>query len=229
MNAFIVNVEGVSNSYSVTLDVPVYNIKKIRLVGASIAVKTLINSTNNQGGTIPNGNYKTPSDLVTAIGGGSSYDDSTDKITSSTVIPGVLEADGTYDLAFPRFIRLKVSLGSEVITQKLYTSTVSAYLGDILTDGPGTETRFDSTKDVVEYEFDGIINAQTIAIEFLGGAVGQHLLKFEIICSKDKLVLQADQAVVRVEEPKFIEKVQDNFIYILATVLLVLGLLLLFR
>jgi hypothetical protein len=244
--------ELVIESPHVILTTPLYNVTRMKLVsGRILNNQLLINEYNNTfvvSGTeyqIPLGTYKSGKDLETAFnsassGVTSSYDSNTNALSFSgdfepnpwlaTILgyPG-----GQVNLEGPEYITLRVTIGKDILSQKVQVGDSDCHhLGKILTGPIGEMIRYTSAFDTVEMETQ-IKSIQTLSIDFLNpnGTVYHvsqpWILKFHLSCSTDKLsVTSRDTASESVLPPQVLWTPDNKkFVLTAAFALLVLGLM----
>jgi hypothetical protein len=139
--------------------------------------------------------------------GTNGYHDETSSVTTPHQVIGFSSADqasvsnvltsGAINLVGPNSLILKVTAGSDEFTQSVYTST-PFYTGHILLDGSDF-INFNGADDVVTHHFHSGSQKyiKDIRIEFFYMSHGrlipydfmnqEHILKFEVACSTDKL------------------------------------------
>ena len=250
--------ELVIESPDVTLTTPVYNVSRIKLISGRIPnTQLLINENNNTfkvsgvPHSIDPGTYTPGTDLATAFNNaGSPVVSATyDPLTNSLVFSGAAfeptpwlasilgYPSGPIDLTGTRYITLRLTIGKDTLSQKVYSKgTDCHYLGKILTGPVGNVIHYTSTLDTVEMKTQ-VKTIQSLHIDFLNPDGSLYtmtqpwILKFHLECSTDKMSVTKEDTVT--EEflpppvPWIAEPDNQRFIMIAALVLLTLGLFLL--
>ena len=247
-------VELIIESPYVVLTTPVYNVTHIKLVSGRIPnTQLLINEYNNTfvvGTTtysVPLGTYKTGDDLAGAFNSVSSgvtgtYDSNVNALSFSgdfepnEWLASILGYNGgQVNLSGPEYITLRMTIGKDTLSQKVYTVDSDChYLGKILTGPIGEMIHYTDAFDTVEMETQ-IKSIQTVNIEFLNpdGSVykmtNPWVLKFYVDCSTDKMsVTSRDTVTEKILPPPIpwiAEPDNQRFVLIAAFALLVLGLM----
>jgi hypothetical protein len=139
--------------------------------------------------------------------GTNGYHDETSSVTTPHQVIGFSSADqvsvsnvltsGAINLVGPNSLVLKITAGSDEFTQSVYTST-PFYTGHILLDGSDF-INFNGADDIVTHHFHSGSHKyiKDIRVEFFYMSHGrlipydfmnqEHILKFEVACSTDKL------------------------------------------
>jgi hypothetical protein len=246
--------ELVVESFDVTLTTPVYDVTRIKLVSGRIPnCQLLINDKNNafeHGGAeyrIPVGNYATGqalSDAFNATPGTpvtSSFDPVTNRMTFSDVITAsqwlsdVLGlTGGPVDLSGPRYIALRVTVGKDVISQRVYAKGSDChYLGKVLTGPIGEVIHFTEAFDKVSIEGIHVRTIDGFHVDFLNPDGSQYdfggqpwILKFQVDCSTDKMQVTSRDVPVENLPDADAEAAENQRFWIIAVlIVLTLGLL----
>ena len=235
----------------VTLTNPVYNVTHIKLISARLPnTQLLINQYNNTfvynstTYSVPLGTYTTGEALASAFGQSGSgivatYDSNTNSMSyTDTFEPNPwLETILSVDLTGPRYITIRMTVGSDVLTRSVYPKgTECHYLGKVLTGSIGDIIHFTDTLDTIEMVTQ-LKSIQTIHLDFLNpdGSVydfggRNYILKFRLECLTDKMNGTKGDVVTQYALPPPVSwsfGSDNNYIMIGAIVLLVLGLLIL--
>jgi hypothetical protein len=177
-------------------------------VGTSNAFTFEFNTGLN--GFLDTGSHTTPHQL---IGFGSNDVSSNEN--------GVL-VSGAVNLAGPNSLVIKVSAGSDEFNQTIFTGT-PFYTGHLLLDGTGTLNFNGADDHVIHYFHSGPQKyIQDLRIEFFYMSHGRlipydfmnqdHILKFEVYCSTDKLKnLPKVPLFIEPEKPQINIPVPENF------------------
>jgi hypothetical protein len=236
----------------VTLTTPVYNVTRIKLISARVPnSQLLINQYNNtyvhQGTTysVPLGTYTTGEDLASVFTDSGPvsavYNANTHALTFSDAFePGPWLSEilgypgGVIDLNGPRYITLRLAVGSDVLSRAVYPiGTDCHYFGKILTGPIGEIIRYTDSFDTIEMATQ-IKTITSFHIDFLNpdGSVcnlgGGYILKLRLECSTDKMFGTVNDTVTKdvlTEEPMV--RPDNHWILIVALVALTLGLLML--
>ena len=246
--------ELVVESPDITLTSPVYSVTRIKLVSARIPnSQLLINDFNNEvdGHRVANGNYATGHDLASALNaatsGSLSFDDvtqsidftSTGPLTMSPWLAGIVGyPSGRVDLSGTRYITLRLTVGQDVLAQKVISENADChYLGKVLTGPLGQVINYTDKFDTVEMETQ-IKSIQSLHVDFLNPD-GSHydfggqpwILKFHLSCSTDKMSVTsrevAPPSLAPASVPWIAEPDNQRFIMIAVLVVLTIGLMLL--
>ena len=200
------NVYTYANNYTVTLKEPIYDVTQIRLISARIPTAQLTTCSTNKTFSIhdsgaPNSNtfsFK--------------FFDGTNGYLSNTVVTtphqvmgfsskntklGGSVVSGAINLGGPNSLILRISSGPDEFTKTVYSAS-PFYTGHILMDGTDV-VNFSGTDDPLTHEFYSgpqkyikelqlkffyMSNGRLIPYDFRNQ---DHILKFEITCSTDKL------------------------------------------
>lgn len=252
--------ELIIESPDVTLTTPVYNVTRIKLISGRIPnTQLLINEHNCTfvvGSTpysIALGTYTSGSDLATAFNNtGSGASASYTELTNSLVFSGAAfepnpwlasilgyHPSGPIDLTGTRYITLRLTIGKDTLSQKVYPDgTDCHYLGKILTGPVGNVIHYTDTLDTIEMKTQ-VKTIQSLHTDFLNPDGSLYtmtqpwILKFHLECSTDKMSLTSKDTVTEnflpPPLPWISEPDNQRFIMIAALVLLSFGLFLLMR
>ena len=249
--------ELIIESPDVALTTPVYNVTRIKLISGRIPnCQLLVNRYNNafehlgNAYEIPVGTYATGqalSDAFNASGSPvtSSFDPNTNVLTFSEdftpLTPWLADilgypSGGPVDLGGTRYITLKITIGKDVLSQKVITKhTDCHYAGKILTGPLGEMIRYTDTLDSVELRTK-VSSIQTMRVDLLNPDGSEYdfggqpwVLKFHVECSTDKLSVSSKPELPKSMIEAIVSQPDDNqkFILLAALLMLSFGLLML--